>query len=104
LSFPGTVEETILEAMLEAEVDVHDVECKKAQVTLFAPASEFFKAKTALLEAFPDTELEVQEITFLPQTNTEIGADDLPMFEKLINMLNDCEDVQEIYHNAIVPG
>jgi len=57
-----------------------------------------------LLEAFPDTELEVQEISFLPQATTEISPEDRPRFEKLINMLNDCEDVQDIYHNAVLPS
>ena len=43
--------EQVLEAMLGADVDVNDVECENGQVTLFAPANEFFKARTALLEA-----------------------------------------------------
>jgi transcriptional/translational regulatory protein YebC/TACO1 len=25
------------------------------------------------------------------------------MFEKFVNMLNDCDDVQDVYHNAILP-
>ena len=104
LSFKGGNADEVLEAMLAADVDVDDVECNNGQVTLFAPPAEFFKAKQALLEAFPGIELEVQEITFLPQASTKISAEDLPMFEKLINMLNDCEDVQEIYHNAILPS
>ncbi len=102
LSFAGENEEQVLEAMLEAEVDVDDVTLNDGKITLFAPASEFFKAKTALLEAFPDVELEVQEITFLPQATTEIGDEDRPMFDKFIDMLNDCDDVQDIYHNAAV--
>ena len=40
---------------------------QRQQLTIFAPPGEFFKAKTALLQAFPETELEVQEITFLPR-------------------------------------
>jgi YebC/PmpR family DNA-binding regulatory protein len=104
LSFKGDNAEQVLEAMLEADVDVDDVECKNGQVTLFAPAAEFYKAKTALLEAFPKIELEVQEISFVPQATKNISPDDVPLFEKFINLLNDCEDVQEIYHNAIVPG
>lgn len=104
LAFQGGDEDQVLEAMLEAEVDVDDIQSKDGQITLFAAASEFFKAKTAIAEAFPDTELEIEEITFLPQTTTDISAEDLPMFEKFINMLNDCEDVQDIYHNAIMPA
>lgn len=103
LSYQGDNEDEVLEAMLEAEVDIEEIESKDGTMTIFAPPAEFFRAKTALLEAFPDTELEVQEITFVPQSYIEIGPDDVPVFEKFINMLNDCEDVQEIYHNAVVP-
>ena len=102
-SFAGTDGDAVLEAMLEAEVDVDDVEVKDGRVTLFAPANEFNKAKTALSAAFPDLDLDVQEIAYHPQTMTEISAEDMPMFEKFMNMLNECEDVQEIYHNAKLP-
>ncbi|MGD9723759.1 MAG: YebC/PmpR family DNA-binding transcriptional regulator [Pirellulales bacterium] len=100
LSFKGGDEEQVLEAMLDADINIGEIECKDNQLTIFAPPDEFYKAKTALLQAFPGTELEVQEITFLPQTSKALGPDDLPMFEKLINMLNDCDDVQDVYHNV----
>jgi YebC/PmpR family DNA-binding regulatory protein len=103
LRFAGNDAESVLEAMLEAEVDVDDVQCEDGTITLFAPATQFYQAKTALLEAFPDTELEVQEITFLPQSTTRLSEEDVPLFEKFLNMLNDCDDVQEIYHNAELP-
>lgn len=103
LAFKGENSDEVLEALLMAEVDVTDVESEDGNITVFAPATEFFKAKQALHEAMPDVELEVEEITFVPQANTEIAADDVPMFEKFIAMLNDCEDVQDIYHNAILP-
>jgi YebC/PmpR family DNA-binding regulatory protein len=104
LSFKGTSSDEVLEALLGADVDVNDVECENGQVTVFAPSTEFYKAKNALLEAFPKIELEVEEITFVPQSRSEISAEDLPMFEKFINMLNDCDDVQDVYHNANVPA
>ncbi|MFO0426875.1 MAG: YebC/PmpR family DNA-binding transcriptional regulator [Planctomyces sp.] len=103
-SFKGDNGDQVLEAMLNADVNVDDVESADGRVTLFAPASEFYKAKTALAEAFPGLDLEVQEITFHPQAMKEISAEDLPMFEKFMNLLNDCDDVQEIYHNASVPA
>ncbi|MBX3414194.1 MAG: YebC/PmpR family DNA-binding transcriptional regulator [Pirellulales bacterium] len=101
LSFKGDNEEQVLEALLNADVDVEEVECKDGYVTIFAPPSEFYKAKTALLAAFSDVELETQEITFLPQSSTTLSAEDQPLFDKFINMLNDCEDVQDIYHNVV---
>ncbi len=104
LGFKGDDAEQVLEALLAADVDVNDVECEEGQVTVFAPASEFFKVKQAVQEAFPESALEVEEITFIPQARTDISPDDVPMFEKFLNMLNDCEDVQDIYHNANLPG
>ncbi|APZ91196.1 YebC/PmpR family DNA-binding transcriptional regulator [Fuerstiella marisgermanici] len=103
LSFAGDNEEEVLEAMLDADIDVDDTECKDGKVTLFVPPSEFYKATTAMQEAFPEIELEVQEITFLPQTTTEISEEDRPTFDKFIEMLNDCDDVQDVYHNAVLP-
>lgn len=104
LVFAGSDPDQILEGLLEAEVDVTDVESDNGQITVFAPASEFFKAKQGLQDLLPDLKLEVEEIAFVPQSRTEISADDVPNFEKFMNMLNECDDVQEIYHNASLPS
>ena len=103
LSFKGDNEEKVLEAMFAADIAVEEVECKDGSITVFAPPAEFYKAKTALLGAFPDLELEVQEITFLPQSTKTLDGDDLALFERFLGMLNDCDDVQEIYHNVSLP-
>ena len=104
LSFKGDNEEQVLESMLSADVNVDEIESKDGSLTIFAPPSEFYKAKTALLQAFPGTELEVQEITFLPQTSKTLTPEDLLVFQKLISMLYDCDDVQNVYHNADLPS
>jgi len=104
LSFKGDNADEVLEAMLNADVNVDDIECKEGRLTIFAPPDEFYKAKTALLQAFPGTELEVQEITFLPQTTKTLSPEDLAMFQKFMTMLNDCDDVQDVYHNAEIPS
>ena len=56
------------------------------------------------LEAFPDVDLETQEITFLPQTTKTLTAEYQAQFEKFLDMLNDCDDVQNIYHNVAFPS
>lgn len=98
-SFKGD-EEACLEALMMADVDVTDIEEEDGMLTVLAPHTEFFKAKTALSESFPEIDFEIEEITFNPQMETEVTGEDVEMFEKFINMLNDCDDVQEIYHNA----
>jgi YebC/PmpR family DNA-binding regulatory protein len=99
-SFKHDNEEAVLEALMEHDVDVADIENDDGIITVIAPHTEFYKTKTALSEAFPDLSMEIEEITFVPQTHTEISGEDAQMFEKLLDMLNDCDDVQEVYHNA----
>ncbi|MFT5808492.1 MAG: YebC/PmpR family DNA-binding regulatory protein [Moritella dasanensis] len=95
-------EDAVLEALMEAEVDVADVENEDGTITVYVPHTEFFKAKVALSEAFPAIEFDAEDITFLPQIETEVVGDDAEMFERFLAALNDSDDVQEIYHNAIV--
>ena len=104
LAFKGDNSDEVLEALLEADVNVEDVESKDGSITVFAPASELFKAKNALHAKYPGLEFDTQEIALLPQSTKALGPDDVPMFEKLMNMLNECDDVQEVYHNAELPG
>ena len=104
LSFKGDNEEQALEALVGGDVNFEEIENKDGKLTVFAPPAEFYKAKTALSEAFPGLEFDVQEIAFLPQSTKALTGDDAAAFEKFLGMLNDCDDVQEIYHNAELPG
>ncbi|HHO59073.1 MAG TPA: YebC/PmpR family DNA-binding transcriptional regulator [Thiotrichales bacterium] len=102
LEFKGDDEELVLDALMGADVDVNDIELEDGLITVLTPDTELFKAKKALTEAIPDIEFETDEITFIPQSDTIISGDDVEMFEKFMTMLNDCDDVQHIYHNAII--
>ena len=99
-AFKGEDEEAVFENLMMAEVDVTDVEKEDGIITVFAPHTEFFKIKSAFADTMPEYELEVEEITFVPQTYTEItNEDDIANFEKFMAMLEDCDDVQNVYHN-----
>ncbi|WED23570.1 YebC/PmpR family DNA-binding transcriptional regulator [Vibrio sp. JC009] len=98
--FKGDDEEAVLEALMMQDVDVADIELEDGVITVFAPHTEFFKAKTALGEEFPDVTLDVEEITFVPQTNTPVAGEDAEKFQKFLDLLDECDDVQQVYHNA----
>jgi YebC/PmpR family DNA-binding regulatory protein len=102
--FDGDDEEAVLEALMMADVDVSDIECEDGKISVFAPHTEFFKTKQALQEAFEGIDFDVEEIQFLPQTTAPISQDDMPMFEKFMDMLNELDDVQNIYHSAELPA
>ncbi|EKE79311.1 YebC/PmpR family DNA-binding transcriptional regulator [Idiomarina xiamenensis] len=99
-AFAGDDEDAVLEALMDADVDVTDVEAEQGRITVFAPHTEYAKAKQALMAAFADIELDVDEIQFVPQVMTTVSGDDVAMMDKFMDMLNDCDDVQNIYHNA----
>ncbi len=102
LAFKGDDEEAALEALLMADVDVTDIENDDGKITIFAPNTEYFKVKKALTESFGEIDFEVDEIQFLPKGETPITGDDVEMFEKFLDMLNDLDDVQNIYHDAVL--
>jgi YebC/PmpR family DNA-binding regulatory protein len=100
LAFKNNDEDAVLEALLTADVDVSDIESDDGQITIFTPQSDYFKAKQALLDSLGEIDFEVDEIQFIPKSVTTISGEDLVMFDKFLDMLNDLDDVQNVYHDA----
>jgi YebC/PmpR family DNA-binding regulatory protein len=100
LVFSGGDEDAVLEALMEADVDVSDIESEDGKITVFAPHTEYFKAKQALGDAFEGLDFDIDEIQFIPQNTMKIAEEDQEMFDKFLDMLNDLDDVQSVYHNA----
>ncbi|WP_319782994.1 YebC/PmpR family DNA-binding transcriptional regulator [Oceanisphaera sp. IT1-181] len=100
LAFAGDDEDAILEVLMTADVDVTDVESEDGMITVFAPQTEYFKTKQALLEAFPALDFEVDSIQYLAQNTIELAGEDVALMERFLDMLNDVDDVQNVYHNA----
>ncbi|MFV1873256.1 MAG: YebC/PmpR family DNA-binding transcriptional regulator [Oleiphilus sp.] len=109
LVFKHDDEEAVLDVLMEADVDVADIENEDGKITVFAPHTDYNKAKQALNEAFgtevagrseKEVDYDVDEIQFIPQTNNPISGEDIETFETFLAMLNDLDDVQNVYHNA----
>ena len=98
--FAGDDEDTVLEALMDADVDVTDVESEEGMITVFTPNTEFAKARQALTDAFEGIDFEVEEIQFIPHAYTTVEGDDRELFDKFLAMLNDLDDVQNVYHNV----
>ena len=100
LVFPGDDEESVLEALLMADVDVTDLELDDGKVSVFVPPTEHYKAKTALEAVFGTIDFDVDEVQFVPQTGIELSAEESEVMDKLVDGLDYLEDVQNIYHNV----
>lgn len=102
-AFKHDDEDAVLEALMEENVDVADIENDNGIITVITPQTDFYLTKTALTKAFGDINFEMEEITFVPQVYTELDSENAALLQKFIDLLNDCDDVQEVYHNAELP-
>ncbi|MDQ0155550.1 YebC/PmpR family DNA-binding transcriptional regulator [Robertmurraya andreesenii] len=95
----GKSADDVLELLMEADVDVRDIIEEDDSVIVYAEPEAFH----AVQEAFKNagvTEFSVAELTMLPQNEVTLPEDAQAQFEKMIDALEDLEDVQQVYHNV----
>ncbi|MFX3649600.1 MAG: YebC/PmpR family DNA-binding transcriptional regulator [Paenibacillus sp.] len=95
----GKNSEEVLEILLEADVDVRDIVDEDDAVIVYAEPDQFHAVQEAF-KAAGVTEFTVAELTMLAQNHIELPEDAQVQFEKLIDALEDLEDVQQVYHNV----
>lgn len=94
---PGSDENKIMEVALDNGADDVITGDDGAIEVLTQPAA-FEQVKNALSAAGLNAEL--AEVTFRPENTIEIEGDDAAKMQKILDVLEDLDDVQEIYHNA----
>ena len=94
---PGTSEDKLMEVALEAGADDVLVDDDGAIEVLTAPG-DFEPVRQALDAA--GLKAELAEVTMRAENPVELDADDAPRMQKLLDVLEDLDDVQAVYHNA----
>jgi YebC/PmpR family DNA-binding regulatory protein len=94
---PGSNEDKIMEVALDSGADDVITGEDGAIEVLTSPAA-FEQVKNALNNAGLTAEL--AEVTFRPENTIEIQGEDAVKMQKILDVLEDLDDVQEIYHNA----
>ena len=92
-------EERLMEVALDAGAE--DVQAEDGTYIVFSPMNAFAAVKDALEAAGIATES--AELTNVPQNTVEPGEDDARKILKLIDALEDNDDVQNVSHNAELP-
>lgn len=100
ISFKGLTEEQTLDALIENGIDSVDMELEDDAIVLYGEPQDNFKIKEAITKALPDVQFDMDEITMLPKDKVTLDGEDLEMFNRLITLLDDVEDVQHVYHNV----
>ena len=96
--FDGT-EESLEEILVLGDVDVKEITLEDGIAEVIVDPSSFDKAK-AVLQENGVSDYEFAEVTMRANDNVTLEGEDLTKFKELLDMLDDFEDVQNIYHNV----
>ncbi|KOP83012.1 YebC/PmpR family DNA-binding transcriptional regulator [Cytobacillus solani] len=99
IGLEGKTADEVLEILMEADVDVRDIIEEDESVIVYADPDQFHAVQEAFKNA-GTTEFTVAEQTMLAQNDVTLSEDAQAKFEKMIDALEDLEDVQQVYHNV----
>jgi YebC/PmpR family DNA-binding regulatory protein len=94
---PGTSEDKVMEVALEAGAD-DVVSDDDGAIEVLTTPHDFEAVKNALETA--GLKPEVAGVTMRAENTIELSGDDAARMQKLLDVLEDLDDVQEVYHNA----
>lgn len=102
LGVKGLSEDEALEILLMAEVDVKKIETEGDELVIYGDSTALYSIKDAIEEAKPGLEYTTEEITWMPEDEEYITleGEDKELFDRLLNLLDEVDDVQDVYHNV----
>ncbi len=101
--FPYEDEEAMLDCLMEAEVDVQDMTVEDGVMTVKTAFTDFGKGQDAIEKFIPGVEFETCETTMLPNEYVTLTSpEDIEAYHKLMDMLDDADDVNKVYTNVII--
>ena len=92
IGFKGLSEEETLEALIEEGLDVSDIEEDDGLIIVYGDPQDSYKIKEAINKKQNETNFEIDKVT--------LQGEDLEIFNRLLTMLDDVEDVNKVYHNV----
>jgi YebC/PmpR family DNA-binding regulatory protein len=96
---PGTSEDKVMEVALEAGAD-DVVTGDEGSIEVLTPPTEFEAVKLALEAA--GLVAEIAEVTMRAENPIDLAGDDAQRMQKLLDVIEDLDDVQAVYHNAVI--
>ncbi|WP_113930318.1 YebC/PmpR family DNA-binding transcriptional regulator [Bacillus sp. P14.5] len=95
----GKSAEEALEILMDADVDARDIIEEDEAVIIYAEPDQFHAVQQAFRDAGV-SDFTVAELTMLAQNDISLPEETQAEFEKLIDAIEDLEDVQQVYHNV----
>ena len=94
----GNDEETL--TLLALDAGAEDIKVEDDVFVIYTLPDDYDAVEVALAEASIATDM--AQITMVPDTNMELTGDDAVNMQRVLDMLEDLDDVQDVYHNAIM--
>lgn len=100
ISFKTDKEEEIFEALLNAGIEPVEFESDDAELTISVHPNDMNHTKDIIESTIGTVEYDLDETGMFAKDKIELTGEDLETFNKLYKMLDEIEDVTEIYHNV----
>ena len=87
-----------------ADCDVDEVTVDEdGWVTVTAKPEAYNAVRTALTDADPEIKFDEDKITWTPNDYVDLDDEQMAKFQRFLELLDDNEDVQDVYHNVNLP-
>ncbi len=100
ISLKSCLEEEIFNALLENGIEPIDYENENGEIVISVNPSDHNKVKDVLEALIPNVSYELDEEGMYAKDKVTLEKEDLETFEKLMKMLDEIDDVTDIYHNV----
>ncbi len=90
----------VFEKLLDEGIEINDLENADGLLIVTCNPTDIHKIKDILESMIPNIDYEIDEVGMYPKEKIKLDGEDKELFLRLYNMLEDIEDVTEIYHNV----
>lgn len=99
LVFTGQTQAAVEEQLILGDVDVQQINVQGDQLEVLVSPTSFAQAKKTLETMGVNTFI-VAEITLIPNETMTLEGENLQLFKQLLDVLDELQDVQNVYHNV----
>lgn len=93
-------EEEIMMALLDAGIEIIEIENEDGEIIVTSKPSDASRVKDELEKLIPNIEYTLDEIGWYAKEEVTLEGEDLEVFNRLLGLLDNIDDVTEVYHNV----
>ena len=100
IGFKYDNEEEVFERVLDAGIEIVDLESEDGEITITCNPTDIHAIKDTLESFIENIDYEIDEVGMYPKEKVTLEGEDKELFLRLYNLLDEIEDVTDIYHNV----